>query len=116
MLSQVQNRFLGAALVAAVSVGSISPAFAMGYGNNCKAVIDSEIAKLDIPAERIKEVFTVEIFAGGGESGGARLERVEGWVKFNDCKGNLVVDLDAFCRPQGAYTTYECRVPGVKHY
>ncbi|MCR9213942.1 MAG: hypothetical protein NXI13_09505 [Proteobacteria bacterium] len=116
MFSINKNGILGAVLVAAVSLGSISPAFAMGYGNNCKAVIDSEIAKLDIPKERIKDVFTVDIFAGGGESGGARLERVEGWVKFNDCKGNLVVDLDAFCRPQGSYTTYECQVPGVKHY
>jgi hypothetical protein len=106
-------------LLCAVLMASITAPLLLSttaYANRCDAQFKTELDKLDIPTTRIKKKFTVNIYAGGGENGGSRLERVEGWVSFNDCKGNLVMDFDAFCRPEGSYTTYQCAVPGVKNY
>ena len=85
------------------------------FDDLCKAEIDAEIARLAIPPERIEKTYTVNIYDGNGQSGGTKIDRIEGWVGFKDCKGNLVIKVDRFCRPLGNYTTYECRVP-VKNY
>ncbi|WP_373088549.1 hypothetical protein [Sneathiella sp.] len=102
---------LGLALVLAMSTFAPLPVAA----EDCQSQIDAEIAKLQLPPERVKKTFTIEIYNGQGRGGG-RIERFEGWVVFKDCKGNLVVTMDRACRQQGNYTTYECQVPGVKHY
>ena len=81
----------------------------------CQMEIENEIAKLSIPPERVKDLQIINIYEGSGEGGG-RIDHIEGWVSFNDCKGNLVVSISTACIPQEIYTTYECRVPGVKNY
>ncbi|MZR31822.1 hypothetical protein [Sneathiella litorea] len=81
----------------------------------CQTEIKNEIAKLSLPPERIESTEIVNIYDSNGVGGG-RIDRVEGWVSFTDCKGNLVVSVSAACIPLQTYTTYECRVPGVKNF
>lgn len=89
-------------------MGSVSFAAA----ESCKAEFKMELEKLDIPAERIKDSYTLDIF----ETAGSRILRVEGWMSFNDCKGNLVMVFDKSCLFGRRYTTSECKVPGVKQF
>jgi hypothetical protein len=95
---------------------SIVPLAAAEMANGrCHKEIENEIAKLSIPAERIKLLQVVNIYDGNGEGGG-RIDHIEGWLSFNDCKGNLVVSFSTACLPLQTYTTYECRMPGVKNF
>ena len=91
----------------------VVPANAQEY---CRAQIENELGKLAIPPERIKKLSIVNIYNGHGQSGGGQIDRVEGWVSFTDCKGNLVIKVNRACLPIENYTTYECHVPGVKNY
>ncbi|MCF8467480.1 MAG: hypothetical protein K9G33_08780 [Sneathiella sp.] len=86
------------------------------FDDLCKTEIDAEITRLAIPPERIERTYTVNVYNGNGQTGGGRIDRIEGWVVFKDCKGNLVIKVDRVCRPLGNYTTYECQVPGVRNY
>ncbi|WP_340149606.1 hypothetical protein [uncultured Sneathiella sp.] len=81
----------------------------------CQKVIEDEIAGLTIPKDRIKDVSILNIYDGNGEGGG-RIDHIEGWVSFSDCKGNLVISVSNACLPMETYTTYQCRVPGVANY
>lgn len=81
----------------------------------CQMEIQNEIAKLSLPPERIKETQVMNIYDSNGVGGGG-IDRVEGWVSLTDCKGNMVVAVDRNCLTEQIYTTYECRVPGIKSY
>ncbi|USG63027.1 hypothetical protein NBZ79_08550 [Sneathiella marina] len=89
-------------------MGSVSHAIA----ESCEPEFKIELDKLEIPEERIKNSYTIDIY----ETSGSRVSRVEGWVDFNDCKGNLVVKFDRSCLFDNSYTTTECTVPGVKKF
>ncbi|USG63026.1 hypothetical protein NBZ79_08545 [Sneathiella marina] len=83
--------------------------------NTCSREFEREISELGIEKERIEKFSTVNIYSTG-EGGGGTLRRVEGWVSFNDCKGNLIINLSEICTPQSNYTTNECSVAGVENY
>ena len=83
--------------------------------NTCSREFQREIKELGILKERIVNFSTVNIYSTG-ESGGGNLQRVEGWVSFKDCKGNLIINLTEICTPKSNYTTNECSVAGVKNY
>ncbi len=97
------------------SIAFVTVASADLVSGRCQKEIENEIANLAIPKERSKDVSILNIYDGSGEGGG-RIDHIEGWVSFNDCKGNLVISVSTACIPLQTYTTYECRVPGVKNY
>ncbi|MFC4273288.1 hypothetical protein GQF03_08860 [Sneathiella chungangensis] len=99
-----------ALLMAVMTATALLPTAA--FADRCEAQFDAVMAQLAIPKERIKDAFSVNVYTRQGSG----LERVERWVSFNDCKGNLVIKTDHICRPMDNYTTYECRVPGVRNY
>ncbi|MDF2367175.1 hypothetical protein [Sneathiella sp.] len=98
-----------------LSVAFVTVASADLVSGRCQNEIENEIASLAILKERIKDVSILNIYDGNGVGGG-RIDHIEGWVSFNDCKGNLVISVNNACLLEQVYTTYECRVPGVKSY
>lgn len=99
-----------------LAIVSVVPIAAADLSNGrCHKEIENEIAKLSIAPERIKAADIINIYDGNGPGGG-RIDHVEAWISFNDCKGNLVVSVNNACIIEQVYTTYECRVPGVKNY
>jgi hypothetical protein len=91
-----------------VALSSASQAMA----ESCEAEFKTEMGKLNIPEERIKDSYTIDIY----ETSKGRVSRVEGWASFNDCKGNLVVKFERSCLFDRIYTTTDCIVPGVKKF
>lgn len=83
--------------------------------NTCGREFKKEIKDLGILEERIEGFSTTNIY-DMGESGGGTLRRVEGWVSFKDCRGNLIINLTEICTLQSNYTTHECSVDGVENY
>ena len=92
------------------------PATVQAYSApRCSSEVGAVLDRLNIPQSRIRDVSVMNIYGATGYGGG-HVERVEGWVSFTDCRGNLVVSLDNRCQFKDVYTTYQCRVPGVTHY
>ncbi|TNE35488.1 MAG: hypothetical protein EP348_08835 [Alphaproteobacteria bacterium] len=102
-------------LLTAVSIG-VATLAPLQVQAACDAEIHQQISTLDIPAEKIRKTEIVGVYDSSGAGGSNRIDRYEGWVSFTDCKGNLVVVVDKFCRPKQNYTTYQCKVSGVKGY
>lgn len=101
-----RNFFAGLTLF--VAMGNASLAIA----ESCEPEFEAELKKLEIPDERVKDSYTIDIY----ENSGSLVSRVEGWMSFNDCKGNLVLKFDRSCLFINSYTTSECIVPGVKKF
>ena len=105
--------FLSLSLLAALL---LAPASVQGLGfARCGPEIDKIITSLDVPESRIRDVTVMNIYSANGVGGGY-VDRVEGWVSFNDCRGNLVIAVNNVCNLKNVYTTYECHVPNVKHF
>jgi len=81
-------------------------------GSKCGMQMETELSRLEIDRDTISEISTVNIYSRSG----AMLERLESWVSFNNCKGNLVLEFNRQCQIGDVYTTYSCSIPGVKNY
>lgn len=87
-----------------------------GFGlTRCEAEVQEILNSLNVSNSRIRNVTVMNIYGATG-GGGAHIDHVEGWISFNDCRGNLVIRLTNSCQRRDVYTTYECRVPNVKNY
>jgi len=95
-------------------ISSLIPTFAAAA--KCEAQIDTELTGLDISKDSISKISSIDVYTGTGESNGGRLERIEGWISFNNCKGNLVLEFNPRCQASEKYTTYSCSIAGVKSY
>jgi|TARA_R110002072_G_scaffold35586_3_gene105161 hypothetical protein len=92
-----------------------TPAAAEGLAlARCGSEIGQILSSLEIPEARMRDVNVLNIYGASGNGG--RIDHVEGWVSFNDCRGNLVISVTTACYLKDIYTTYECRVPGIKSY
>lgn len=40
----------------------------------------------------------------------------EGWISFNNCKGNLVITVNRHCQYIQSYTRGSCSIEGLKNY
>tara|TARA_R110000772_G_scaffold218311_2_gene328935 strand:+ start:800 stop:1108 length:309 start_codon:yes stop_codon:yes gene_type:complete len=80
----------------------------------CAGVIEAEMEKLDISTLGKAEVHYVVSSRGSAASEGS--EKLNGWVGFENCKGNLTVQLSRNCTVTATYTSGACRIPGVPHY
>ncbi|PHQ72244.1 MAG: hypothetical protein COB93_01085 [Sneathiella sp.] len=78
----------------------------------CQPEAESNAALLLLPKEKIKNIFTTVQY---GSAPGI-VTSVDGWVSFNDCKGNLVFKFGRTCQLLDTYTTGSCNVVGVKNY
>ena len=68
--------------------------------SGCAGVVEAELEKLDISKL-------------GKPDGSEELNR---WVGFENCKGNLIVQLSRNCHVTAIYTSGACRIPGVPHF
>ena len=100
-------RLFGAAAIAlAGSLLLADPAEAR-RGDESRDKIDALIDEYGIDRSRIKSV-SIQSSGGGGE---APSRSYSGWITFNDCKGNLVIELSSTISVRSVYATGDCTVP-----
>jgi hypothetical protein len=92
-----------------LSFFSVMGSVTFATADSCESEFEVELEKLNIPIDRIKDSYTLDIF----ENAGSRIARVQGWVSFKDCKGSLVMNFDKSCLFERSYTTNKCNVPGI---
>jgi len=84
----------------------------LAFADSCQHEMKEQVAKLSLPKEKIKSAFTVNLY----HSSPGILTGVDGYVEFNDCKGNLVLKFNRICQLDETYTTGSCKVVGIKNY
>lgn len=80
----------------------------------CDGIVDEELAKLDLSGLGKRDINYIVTSYGAAASD--QSEGFSGWISFENCKGNLVVQLSNSCNIAQIYTVGECRVEGIHHY
>ena len=91
------------------------PAQASGRDADCRPTVDSELARLQVAADRVAGI-SLQERRYSNRNDNSRLQGVLGWVDLRDCDGRLVVDMAPGCRVKQVYTNGQCAVPGVPAY
>ncbi len=82
-----------------------------GAADACTEQAVTRLGALGVAKTAISEVW---IYRESTQEGG--LQVYKAWASLKGCKGYAVIDMDTHCRPYQAYTTRECRIPGVANY
>lgn len=99
---------IAALLVGALLLVAAQPA-AASKRDEAEAAVQATLDRLSVDRARIKSVYIAPV----GFAQDAPVQSYTGWIAFNDCRGNLVVDLTQTNAIRTLYTTGDCKVPGV---
>lgn len=80
----------------------------------CEGVVEAELETLKLGALEVDTVRYIVQSTGAFETDSG--ESLDGWVRFKNCKGNLVVKLSQTCQVDSLYTTGDCEIDGVSNY
>jgi hypothetical protein len=80
----------------------------------CVGVVETELEMLEI--EALGEPSVTYIVSSRGSVASEGSEELNGWVSFENCKGNLNVQLTESCSVEMMYTSGQCQIPGISHY
>tara|TARA_R100000005_G_scaffold96546_1_gene84376 strand:+ start:2139 stop:2573 length:435 start_codon:yes stop_codon:yes gene_type:complete len=83
-------------------------------GTGCSGVVEMELAKLQLSDLGKQSVSYIVSREGSAETDSS--EALNGWVSFENCKGNLVIQLSKSCNIAQVYTLGDCRADGIHHY
>jgi hypothetical protein len=83
-------------------------------GDGCAGVVENDLKALDMGDLKVREVRYFVRTEGGGQGGGTR--SLDGWVGFENCKGNMIVRLSKSCAIKERYTSGDCEIDGIPNY
>ena len=98
--------FLALILGAFIAAAQVAPAAAQ-----CAAAIDSKLREIGVDAARVK---SISVSRDGTQEG--HIQGYVAWVKLNDCRGSVVMDMTTYCLVSSVYTRGSCRISGVSAY
>ncbi|MBL4740904.1 MAG: hypothetical protein JKY12_07905 [Sneathiella sp.] len=79
---------------------------------DCAPVVEQELSAQSIDPKKISKIEYITIHKNPGDDFGEDFE-YEGWISFDTCKGNYVVNMDRACFINQAYATHECKIEGI---
>lgn len=77
----------------------------------CANIIDGKLREIGVDASRVKDV---SISRDGTQEG--HVQGYIAWIKLNDCRGSVVMNLTTYCLVSTVYTRGSCRVAGISAY
>ena len=105
----------GYSIIGPLSIALVLFFEADAYGANpCETVVADRLDRLNIELGDVRGITYARNIRSRRNNG--RVVGYEAWVRFQSCKGALVIDMDRHCRVKQVYTRYECRVPGVPSF
>ncbi|MEX0583329.1 MAG: hypothetical protein WD185_06635 [Sneathiella sp.] len=78
---------------------------------DCKPVVEQEIDRIAIDRSKISKIEYLTYHISEGEDG--EEYNYQGWLSFNNCKGNYVVDMNRLCQIQAAYPRGNCKTEDI---
>ncbi len=111
------NRNLPISFLVFVSTLLIGPvadgAFINRPYSRCEAVVDQRLDQINVDRTDIKKIFYTRQYRHRSRDESDRVVGTDAWVRFNSCKGYLVINLDKFCSVRKVYTRGQCKIPGI---
>ncbi|MCR9213251.1 MAG: hypothetical protein NXI13_05995 [Proteobacteria bacterium] len=80
----------------------------------CAGRVEKNLKTLDLGDLVVKDIKYFVRSEGGGQGGGT--QSLDGWVSFENCKGNLIIRFNNSCGTKERYTTGQCEIKGVSNY
>lgn len=80
----------------------------------CAGRVEENLKTLDLGNLVVKDIKYFVRSEGGGQGGGT--QSLDGWVSFENCKGNLIYRFSNNCGIKERYTTGQCEIKGVSDY
>ncbi len=62
--------------------------------------------RLNVDSSDVRGIFYEARSSGGRDNG--QVVRILAWVSLQSCKGNLVIELDRYCRVRKVFSRGEC--------
>ena len=80
----------------------------------CERTVAERLDRLNVDRSDVRLIYyeLQRQFRGDND----RVVGILAWVSLRSCKGNLVINMDRYCRVRQVYTSYECEVPGIPNY
>ncbi|MDF2365701.1 hypothetical protein [Sneathiella sp.] len=78
---------------------------------DCEPVVEQQIDRLKIDRSKITRIDYLTYYISESESG--ETYNFQGWLDFNNCKGNFVVDMNRSCQIERTYPTGNCRMEDI---
>ncbi|MZR29299.1 hypothetical protein [Sneathiella litorea] len=78
---------------------------------DCEPVVEQQIDRLKIDRNKISNIDYLTYHISEGDSG--EEYNYQGWVSFNNCKGNFVVDMNKSCQILKTYSLGNCRMEDI---
>ena len=80
----------------------------------CERTVAERLDRLNVDRSDVRLIYyeLQRQFRGDND----RVVGILAWVSLQSCKGNLVINMDVYCRVRQVYTRYECEVPGIPNY
>ncbi len=80
----------------------------------CAGKVAENLKTIDLGDLVVKEIKYFVRSEGGGQGGGT--QSLDGWVSFENCKGNLIIRFTNSCGIKERYTTGQCEIKGISDY
>lgn len=78
---------------------------------DCKPVVEQQIDRLNIERNKISKIEYLTYYISESDAG--EEYNYQGWLSFNSCKGNFVVDMNKSCQIERTYPTGNCRMEDI---
>lgn len=111
------SRIFGGALLLSLASLSLTANEAMAEDwreTGCAGKVEENLKSLDLGNLKVKDIKYFVRSEGGGQGGGT--QSLDGWVSFENCRGNLIIRFTNSCGIKERYTTGDCEISGVSDY
>ena len=78
---------------------------------DCKPVVEQQIDRLNIERSKISKIEYLTYYISESDAG--EEYNYQGWLSFNSCKGNFVVDMNKSCQIERTYLMGNCRMEDI---
>ncbi|MAZ03815.1 MAG: hypothetical protein CMN56_11820 [Sneathiella sp.] len=78
---------------------------------DCEPVVEQAIDKADIDRGKISKIEYLKHVISESDAG--EEYNYQGWVNFNNCNGNYVVDMNRYCQIQTTYPRGNCKMQDI---
>ncbi len=99
------------ALMTGIALALVIAAPAEATQHDCEAVVAQRLDRLNVDPSDIRKISYIPIYRFMAED--EELIGYEAWVSLHSCRGNLVIDMDQYCRLRQVYGRGACDLGGA---
>ena len=99
-------------LMTGIALTLVTTAPADAFQHDCEAVVAQRFDRLNVDPSDIRKIEYIPKYKKAGRDDQI-LYGYEAWVSLHSCRGNLVIDMDQYCRLRQVYGRGACDLQGA---